>query len=185
MIRSAARLLTVACVCATVPFLHHGHIIMFITDVRHRVVKSGDHRVRDAHIEQGASRLRLTFGDSATSYEVSVHRQTRSVDVALNLEGSAAENQRMQDALVATADNVRGKLGPNVELEPLPANRARLVRRRRLSDADWSPKRDLSAFFNLADMGMFLKAALVLIPFGSILLVVGYMLPGDEPGDML
>lgn len=27
-----------------------------------------------------------------------------------------------------------------------------------------NPKRDLSAFFNLADMGIFLKAALVLIP---------------------
>jgi len=48
-----------------------------------------------------------------------------------------------------------------------------------------NPKRDLSAFFNLADMGIFLKVALVLIPFGSIVFAVGYMLPGGEPEDML
>lgn len=48
-----------------------------------------------------------------------------------------------------------------------------------------NPKRDLSAFFNLADMGMFLKAALVLIPLGSIVFALGYMLPGGEPEDML
>jgi hypothetical protein len=48
-----------------------------------------------------------------------------------------------------------------------------------------SPKRDLSAFFNLADMGMFLKAAAVLIPIGFIIFAVGYMLPGGEPEDIL
>jgi multisubunit Na+/H+ antiporter MnhB subunit len=48
-----------------------------------------------------------------------------------------------------------------------------------------NPKRDLSAFFNLADMGLFIKAALVLIPIGVIVLLVGYMLPGDDPEDML
>jgi hypothetical protein len=48
-----------------------------------------------------------------------------------------------------------------------------------------NPKRDLSAFFNLADMGIFLKVALALIPLGSIVFAVGYMLPGGEPEDML
>ena len=44
-----------------------------------------------------------------------------------------------------------------------------------------SPKRDLSAFSNLADMGVFLKAGLVLVPIGVVVLVVSYFLPGDEP----
>ena len=48
-----------------------------------------------------------------------------------------------------------------------------------------NPKRDLSAFFNLADMGMFLKGALILIPFGAIVFAVGYVLPRGEPEDML
>jgi multisubunit Na+/H+ antiporter MnhB subunit len=48
-----------------------------------------------------------------------------------------------------------------------------------------NPKRDLSAFFNLADTGIFVKAALVLIAIGFIVLAVGYMLPGGKPEDML
>jgi multisubunit Na+/H+ antiporter MnhB subunit len=48
-----------------------------------------------------------------------------------------------------------------------------------------NPKRDLSVFFNLADMGLFIKAALVLIPIGVIVLLAGYLLPGGEPKDML
>ena len=48
-----------------------------------------------------------------------------------------------------------------------------------------NPKRDLSAFFNLTDMGMFLRVALVLIPVGSIVFALGYLLPRGEPEDML
>jgi hypothetical protein len=48
-----------------------------------------------------------------------------------------------------------------------------------------NPKRDLSAFLNLTDMGLFLKAALVLIPLGAIVFAVSYVLPGGEPEDML
>jgi hypothetical protein len=138
------RILIVLFAVATVPFLHHGHIAMFITDVRQRVEKSGDRRMRDARIEQESSKLRLSFGHSATRYEVSVHRKTRSVDVALNLEGSPADNERTQDALVAAADEIRATLGRDIELERLPTHRARLVRKLKLSDADWSPKRDLT-----------------------------------------
>jgi hypothetical protein len=35
-----------------------------------------------------------------------------------------------------------------------------------------SPKRDLSAFSNLADMGLFLKAALLLVPIGILALTI-------------
>jgi hypothetical protein len=44
-----------------------------------------------------------------------------------------------------------------------------------------SPKRDLSLFNNLADMGAFIKAALILIPVGLIVAVLSYLLPGPEP----
>jgi hypothetical protein len=46
-----------------------------------------------------------------------------------------------------------------------------------------NPLRDLSAFDNLADMGVFVKAAIVLIPIGSIVCAIGDVLPGGEPED--
>lgn len=41
-----------------------------------------------------------------------------------------------------------------------------------------SPKRDLSAFYNLADMGAFLTWAIALIGIGIVLIVVAVLLPG-------
>jgi hypothetical protein len=41
-----------------------------------------------------------------------------------------------------------------------------------------SPKRDLSAFNNLADMGAFLTWAVALIGIGIVLIVVAVLLPG-------
>jgi hypothetical protein len=124
--------------------LHHGHIAFFLTDVRARVGAKGGAALRGARIEQEASRLHVSIGDPATQYEVSVHRKTRSVDVALCLDGSADENEAVEGALSDSADAIRAKLGRDVELEALPSHHARLVRRRRLSDDDWSPKRDLT-----------------------------------------
>jgi hypothetical protein len=42
-----------------------------------------------------------------------------------------------------------------------------------------SPKRDLSVFYNLTDMGVFIEAAFVLILFGLSALVVSCFLPGN------
>jgi hypothetical protein len=41
-----------------------------------------------------------------------------------------------------------------------------------------SPKRDLSVFNNLADMGAFLTWAVALIGIGIVLIVVAVLLPG-------
>jgi hypothetical protein len=41
-----------------------------------------------------------------------------------------------------------------------------------------NPKRDLSAFNNLADLGLFWKMGLVLLPLGAAMLVVSLVLPG-------
>jgi hypothetical protein len=127
-----------------VSMLHHGHIASFLTDVRARVSAKGGAALRDARIEQESSRLRVYFGDPATHYELSVHRKTRSVEVALNINGSTGENEAIEGALSDAADAIRTKLGRDVELEPLSSRRARLVRAQRLSDGDWSPKRDLT-----------------------------------------
>ena len=44
--------------------------------------------------------------------------------------------------------------------------------------AGLSPKRDLSAFFNLADLGLFWKAGLVLLAVGAVILVASFLTPG-------
>ena len=42
-----------------------------------------------------------------------------------------------------------------------------------------SPKRDKSAFFNFADMGLYLKIALILMPLGLVIIIVSFFLPDD------
>ena len=43
-----------------------------------------------------------------------------------------------------------------------------------------SPKRDTSVFFNFADMGAYLRVALVLIPSGVLIALLSFLLPGDD-----
>ena len=43
-----------------------------------------------------------------------------------------------------------------------------------------SPKRDLSAFSNVADTGAFLTWGLVLRGMGLVILVVAFLLPGEN-----
>jgi hypothetical protein len=43
-----------------------------------------------------------------------------------------------------------------------------------------SPKRDTSVFFNVADMGLYLKVALILMPLGLVVIIVSFFLPGDD-----
>ncbi len=42
-----------------------------------------------------------------------------------------------------------------------------------------SPKRDTSAFFSFADMGLYLKIALILMPLGLVIIIVSFFLPDD------
>jgi hypothetical protein len=48
-----------------------------------------------------------------------------------------------------------------------------------------SPKRDLSTFANLADMGVLLKVSLLLVVVGAAILVASWLVPGEEPEDLL
>ena len=48
-----------------------------------------------------------------------------------------------------------------------------------------TPKRDLSAFNNLADTGIFVTAGLVLVTTGAVLLGISRILPGQESEEIL
>jgi len=48
-----------------------------------------------------------------------------------------------------------------------------------------NPKRDLSAFSNVADMGMFIAMGLTLLAIGAVLLAASYFLRGREAEDLL
>ena len=43
-----------------------------------------------------------------------------------------------------------------------------------------SPKRDTSLFFNFADLGLYLKVALILMPVGLVVILLSFLLPGDD-----
>jgi uncharacterized protein YjeT (DUF2065 family) len=43
-----------------------------------------------------------------------------------------------------------------------------------------SPKRDLSAFSNLADLGIFWRAGLVLLALGALILAASFLVPESE-----
>jgi hypothetical protein len=45
------------------------------------------------------------------------------------------------------------------------------------------PKRDLSVFFNIAEMGDFIKAGLLLIGVGLIAVILSFLLPGEMDDD--
>ena len=47
-----------------------------------------------------------------------------------------------------------------------------------------NPRRDLSVFNNLADMGMFVTAGLTLLGVGAVLLAVSWLLHRGEPEDL-
>jgi len=48
-----------------------------------------------------------------------------------------------------------------------------------------NPRRDLSVFNNLADTGMFVTMGLILIAVGAVLFVASWVVPGEEPEDIL
>lgn len=43
-----------------------------------------------------------------------------------------------------------------------------------------SPKRDTSLFFNFADLGLYLRVALILMSSGIGTVILSFLLPGDD-----
>ena len=143
--RFAVGYCALALAASAVAFLHHGHIEMFLTDVRERLIRKGARRLREAVIDQQSSRLALRFPGISARYEVAIRRLTRSLEIALYLEGSPDENARLNRRLAERSDEIRAALGPRVQLEAISKHEMRLAETQAISHADWSPKRDLTS----------------------------------------
>jgi hypothetical protein len=90
-------------------------------------------------------------------------------DLALRPPNKAVERTAGSRALAAAAHRER-----------YPYGRASGV------DDPNHPKQDLSMSIHMADLAFFVKAALILIPIGLILLGIGYALPrSDSDEDVL
>ena len=48
-----------------------------------------------------------------------------------------------------------------------------------------NPMRDMSLFENLADTGIFVKLGLILIVAGAVMFGASWLLPGEEPEELL
>jgi len=142
--RLTLRLVILGAAVAFSAFLHHGHIAMFLTDVRTRLARKGSTRLPGSKVVQESSRLQVHFGDPSVHYQVAVHRKSRSLEVGLHFEGERAENERWLRLLSDRSDEIRRKLGPSVEFEQWTRKWTRLHETRVLSGDDWSPKRDLT-----------------------------------------
>jgi hypothetical protein len=125
-----------------VPFLHHGHIEMFIADVRRRFER--DRTSPGGRSHQVSSRLAVPSRAPSTRYEVAVRRKTRGVEIAVFFEGEPAAVDGWLSLLADHAAEIRAGLG-NVEPERLKRTQARLRHVQVVSHgSDWSPKRDLT-----------------------------------------
>jgi hypothetical protein len=136
------KLMLVGAVASAVALLHHGHIVMFLTDVRARL--SGRKEMEGARVRQEPSKLEIDFGDAATHFIVAVHRKQRSLEVGLHFEGGREDNERRLRALAERADTLRRQLGHGVEMDQWHRSWTRVHETVVLSGDDWSPKRDLT-----------------------------------------
>lgn len=142
ILRLLASVGTLTCATASLSLMHHGHIVMFLTDVRARL--RGSKELTGARIRQESSKLEVGFGEPDVHYVVAVHRKTRSLEVGLHFEGDQAENERRLQALANRAGTLRSRLGKNFELEQLNRTWTRVHDSTVLSSGDWSPKRELT-----------------------------------------
>ena len=142
LMRLGAELTALTLACIAVSLLHHGHIVMFLTDVRARL--RGAKELDGARVRQESSKLEVHFGDPDVHYIVAVHRKTRSLEVGLHFEGERDENERRLQVLADRSRTLRSRLGTNIEMEQWGRSWTRVHDSTVLSRGDWSPKRDLT-----------------------------------------
>lgn len=140
--RLGAECTALALAATAVSLLHHGHIVMFLTDVRARLRRAKE--LDGAQIRQEMSKLEMHFGEPDLHYVVAVHRKTRSLEVGLHFEGSREDNERRLQALADRSATLRSRLGNNIELEQWNRTWTRVHDSTVLTRGDWSPKRDLT-----------------------------------------
>ncbi|MEX2247177.1 MAG: hypothetical protein WEC75_10870 [Dehalococcoidia bacterium] len=145
--------------------LHHGHIVMFLTEVREGLRRKGAARLRGSRIRQESSRLEVDFGDPAVHYVVAVHRKWRSLEIGLHFEGERADNERRLGLLAERSDAIRRRLGAGVEFETWTKQWTRVHESTVVcSSDDWSPKRDLTPALARSTVTRFLRFVRVLQP---------------------
>jgi hypothetical protein len=142
LMRLTAEFAALAIACIAVSLLHHGHIVMFLTDVRARL--RGAKELEGGRVLQEPSKLEVHFGNPDVHYIVAVHRKMRSLEVGLHFEGERDENERHLQVLADRARTLRSRLGPNIEMEHWGRSWTRVHDSTVLSRGDWSPKRDLT-----------------------------------------
>jgi len=123
---------------------HHGHILMFLGDLRDLVARKLPKRYRDYQCRVGPSMLQVYRDDPSVHYEVWVQRTTRSLGIGLHFEGDRESNRRWADAVAERAVELRAQLGAGVELERWTKGWARVYESRRVGGAEWHPKYDLT-----------------------------------------
>jgi hypothetical protein len=139
----AARIIAVVVACRAVAFLHHGHIAMFLTDVRERLSRDQKGELDGARLHQESSKLQIDFGHPEIHYVVAVHRKTRSLEVGLHFEGDPEDNRQRLRGL-SERKSLAARLGAGVEMEQWTRDRTRVHHSTVLARGDWSPKRDLT-----------------------------------------
>jgi hypothetical protein len=158
----AVRIFLMAIVACFITLLHHGHIVMFLTDVRAQL--RGRKEMDGARIRQEPSKLEIDFGDPDTHYIVAVHRKQRSLEVGLHFEGERDENERRLQMLADRGDMLRSRLGASIEMEHWGRGWTRVHDTTVLSSEDWSPKRDLTQAMVLDTARRVLRFVRVLQP---------------------
>lgn len=158
----AAKIVLMAIVACFVALLHHGHIVMFLTDVRAQL--RGRKELQGARIRQESSKLEIDFGDPDTHYVVAVHRKQRSLEVGLHFEGERDENERQLQELAERCDALRSRLGGDIDIEHWGRGWTRVHDTTVLSSEDWSPKRDLTQAMVLDTARRVLRFVRVLQP---------------------
>jgi hypothetical protein len=145
-------LLLLASALLMLPFLHHGHIEMFISDVRRALA---EHGVANRRVRQKSSMLEIASAAPSMRYAIAVRRKTRAVETSLQFEGTREEVDAWLELLAHHEERIRSKLGPEVEPERMTRTSARLLHMQIVSEsADWSPKRDLTPDLAIAVEGL-------------------------------
>ena len=117
-----------------VALLHHGHIISFLSLVDTALSRRLPKRLRGTRRRPRASVLQVYFARPEVHYEVTVQRNTKSLEIGLHFEGEREENQSWASALGGRALEIQAQLGPAVELEDWTASWTRLHETRPLAD---------------------------------------------------
>ncbi len=110
-------LAAVATAVAAVAFLHHGHIIDFLSLVDTALSRRLPKRLRGHRRLPRPSLLQVYFASPEVHYEVCVQRKTRSLEIGLHFEGAREENHRWAQVLAPRVLEIKAELGPGVELE--------------------------------------------------------------------